>query len=66
MANIKYVYTGAQALDLTNTDIVLTVYTTIDILYLQSFNFYFSVTLYPAYSRVGRGNLVLRHSVLHF
>ena len=24
-----------------------------------------SVTLYPAYSRVSRGNLVLRHSVLH-
>ena len=23
-------------------------------------------TLYPAHSRVGRGNLVLRHSVLHF
>ena len=25
-----------------------------------------SFTLYPAYSRVGRGNLVLRHSVPHF
>ena len=25
-----------------------------------------SFTLYPAHSRVGRGNLVLRHSVSHF
>ena len=25
-----------------------------------------SFTLYPAHSRVGRGNLVLRHSVPHF
>ena len=26
----------------------------------------FLITLYPADSRVGRGNLVLKHSVLHF
>ena len=30
------------------------------------FTFFFSFTLYPAHSRVGRGNLVLRHSVPHF
>ena len=28
--------------------------------------FFFIFTLYPVYSRVGRGNLVLRHSVFHF
>ena len=36
---------------------------------MNKFIFYyisFRVTLYPAYSWLGRGNLVLRHSVLHF
>ena len=28
--------------------------------------FFFRFTLYPAYSKVGKGNLVLRHSALHF
>ena len=27
---------------------------------------FFNFMLYPAHSRVGRGNLVLRHSVPHF
>ena len=34
--------------------------------YQVSIFFLISFTLYPAHSRVGRGNLVLRHSVPHF
>ena len=34
-------------------------------IYLKK-DIFFSFTLYPAHSRVGRGNVVLRHSVPHF
>ena len=33
---------------------------------LHEIHFFFSFTLYPTHSRVGRGNLVLRHSVPQF
>ena len=37
-----------------------------DVIYILFIVFFFSFTLYLAHSRLGRGNLVLRHFVTHF